>query len=58
MKAIYILLGFIFLGLGIVGIILPLLPATPFLLLTLFFLQKGLIDYTIGFCKHHGITNT
>ncbi|HDR1862728.1 TPA: DUF454 family protein, partial [Pasteurella multocida] len=30
MKAIYILLGFIFLGLGIVGIILPLLPATPF----------------------------
>ncbi|QLB12955.1 hypothetical protein EV697_102370 [Bisgaardia hudsonensis] len=41
MKIVYIVLGFIFLGLGILGIILPLMPATPFLLLTLFFFAKG-----------------
>lgn len=41
MKVIYILLGFVFLALGIVGIVLPVLPTVPFLLLTVFFFAKG-----------------
>ncbi len=41
MKYIYLTLGFIGLGLGVLGAILPLLPAFPFLLLAAFGFGKG-----------------
>lgn len=40
-KTIYMVLGFLFLGIGIVGIYLPLLPATPFLLISSYFFARG-----------------
>lgn len=41
MKYLYIALGLVCLALGAVGAVLPLLPATPFLLGTCFFFAKG-----------------
>lgn len=41
MKILYTFLGTLFLGIGLIGIALPILPTTPFLLLTLYFYAKG-----------------
>lgn len=41
MRILYVVLGIICMGIGAVGVILPILPTTPFLLLASFFLAKG-----------------
>ncbi|MBT2758433.1 YbaN family protein [Mesobacillus foraminis] len=48
-KLLYIAAGFLFLGLGIVGILLPVLPTTPLLLLASFFFVKGSERFEVWF---------
>lgn len=48
-SGLYIFFGFIFLGLGIIGIILPLLPTTPLLLLASFCFVRGSKKFEVWF---------
>lgn len=41
MKILYISLGWVAVALGFIGIFLPLLPTTPFLILAAYFFSKG-----------------
>lgn len=56
LRALWILLGCIFLGLGTLGVALPILPTVPFYLLTLFCFARGsrrLHDWFIGTRLYH-----
>ena len=41
MKTLYLIIGFLFFGLGAIGVILPVLPTTPFLLVASYCYARG-----------------
>ncbi|UII56601.1 YbaN family protein [Cytobacillus spongiae] len=49
LKGLYIVAGFLSLGLGIIGIILPVVPTTPLLLLASFCFVKGSERFEVWF---------
>ena len=49
LRILWLILGFVAIGIGAVGVVLPVLPTTPFLLLASFCLAKGSEKFHIWF---------
>jgi uncharacterized membrane protein YbaN (DUF454 family) len=52
-KFLYLTTGLAFLGLGLLGMVLPVLPTTPFLLITTYCFAKGSSRFHQWFCHTH-----
>lgn len=52
MRRVYFLLGWLSLGLGAVGVALPLLPTVPFVILAAFFFAKGSPEWERRLVEH------
>lgn len=52
MRELWIILGLITMTLGIIGIVLPILPTTPFFLVTAYAFNKGSKRFSNWFLKH------
>lgn len=48
-KAVWVAVGFIFMGIGFVGVVVPVLPTTPFLLVASFAFARGSDKFKIWF---------
>ncbi|WP_323053012.1 YbaN family protein [Marinobacter sp. NP-4(2019)] len=51
-KAVFKFLAYMFAGLGLLGVFLPLLPTTPFILLAAFFASKGSPEFASWLENH------